>query len=120
MVKHKVDARNFFILGDEKEASQKFLGDGKRSLPDFCCADLFENPFDIHYLIARQLQKVKSADCIVALVFVRFKPLAYLFSKFVVHKKVSLLILHSKLTLKVKCLKRRYYVGLVMKLTSRT
>ena len=41
----------------------------------------------IHNLIARQLQKVKSADGIVALAFGRFKPLLYLFSEFVVHKK---------------------------------
>lgn len=40
----------------------------------------------IHNLIAGQLQKVKSADGVVALAFGRFKPLAYLFSKFVVHK----------------------------------
>ncbi|CDE58383.1 unknown [Prevotella sp. CAG:873] len=46
----------------------------------------------IHYLIARQLQKVNSADCIVALVFGRFKTLSYLFGKFVVHKSVSDLV----------------------------
>ena len=50
----------------------------------------------IHNLIARQLQKVKSADGIVALVFGRFKPLLYLFSKFVVHKKRKFVIFTSQ------------------------
>ena len=45
----------------------------------------------IHNLIARQLQKVKSADGIVALAFERFKPLLYLFSKFVVHYNLLLM-----------------------------
>ena len=44
------------------------------------------NKITVHNLIARQLQKVKSADSIVALVFRLFKPLLYLFSEFVVHK----------------------------------
>ena len=52
----------------------------------------------VHNLIARQLQKVKSADGIVALVFGRFKPLAYLFSKFVVHYIVSCLVSTKLLT----------------------
>ena len=43
-------------------------------------------------LIARQLQKIKCADCIVALVFMCFKPLSYLFGKFVVHLRGSILI----------------------------
>lgn len=61
----------------------------------------------IHNLIARQLQKVKSADGIVALAFRRFKPLLYMLSKFVAHKKVSLRGLPCKLTFYQILSKRR-------------
>lgn len=42
----------------------------------------------VQNLIARQLQKVESADGIVALGFGRFKPFLYLFGKFVVHNGI--------------------------------
>ena len=45
VVEYKVNPRHFFILCDEKEAAEKFLLEGERSLPDFCDTDLFENPF---------------------------------------------------------------------------
>ena len=46
----------------------------------------------IYNLIARQFQKGKSAESIVALVFRLCKPLLYLFSEFVVRKSVSCLV----------------------------
>lgn len=50
--------------------------------------NLSDNVF-IHYLIARQLQKIKCPYGVVALCFRRFKPLLYLFSEFVVHNALA-------------------------------
>ena len=46
----------------------------------------------IHNLIARQFQEVKRTDGVVTHGLGLFKPLLYLFSKFVVHKSVSCLV----------------------------
>lgn len=46
MVENKVDACNFFVLSDEKEPSQKFLGDRERSLPNLGYAYLRQYPFE--------------------------------------------------------------------------
>ena len=59
----------------------------------------------IYNQIARQLQKVKSADGIVALRFRRFKPLLYLFSEFVVHNELAFGC--HKITLSIIADKRR-------------
>lgn len=55
----------------------------------------------VHNLIARQLQEVKSADVVVALGFGLFEPLLYLFSKFVVHRWVKIIMAQG---VKVYCL----------------
>ena len=46
VVENEVDARHALVFGNKEQAAQKLLGNGERSLPDFCDANLSKNPFE--------------------------------------------------------------------------